>query len=594
MALAVFSRPTNWIKQQYERSRLIHAGLVMAVMGWAPFVWTPLTISLALAYTAIKRKELMVYLHDIKSNITDFFLGSIEEKRQARIKGEHNKSFFWSHIGNLFNLSPLNVGKALFSIYIMAIVSMPWSMFMIYAFYRPRTEIVQAVYAQSKTVVRALLSFYQSLSNVKKMIFVLLGVSLSSGILNTILVRGGLLGLFDATATIAMLGLMLAGVRLGVGDFFRALSDPIKLLTNKMGILLGMIGGNRFAHYIFSGKISGILGPAYGVVESSGIFPSLYRMFFSTNPYGHSNFYFANSVVGVLFNRMSTGVGGLFGSLFLSHDVMTHGTFHGVLGPTSYQLLAFMAMGAAVGYFIDKAVDRVSNLVKADAIKTWENNPNSPSYSKKVTHIKSAVNFANHYRFTVTMTLIATGLFSGLRMPFYMSMLHTTASPLLSILCIEAALLFPALLVTKLYRVANAQVQKYFRKKPVAVAEGGKLNLPKMFNQDQDLDLDLEANLKTEREIERERNIEIEKVLDQLQSPEEMEAQWLKAQIEDYEASNEPQKPESTIRAPQLVSFVFQPYRPVAAVTPEEIIEEQQLDVSAEKTESGVLQSKPM
>jgi hypothetical protein len=450
------TRVVVWIKDEFKEARFIHAALVMAAMGWMPSLWSYM-LPVMVIYGAVKYKAVGAYFSQLLKSIGDFFDGSKEEHEEAQRTRNANKSFLSLHIGrwigNKFNSSPLNVAKFFFSFYILVMSTMPWSMFMIYALYRPKTEVLEAIYKQFQSMTNVVLGFFKGLSNVQKVIATLIAVSITSGILSSLFATSGLLGVFDVAMTVAMLGLTVAGFRLAMTDFARAISRPLTLITNKIGILLGMIGGNRLAHTFFFGKISGSLGPTYGSVQSGGLFQSLYKMAFSTNPYGSSQFFFSNTVGGAVFNRLSTGAGGLLGSIFFSYDLSTYGTLNGVLGPTSYQLFVFMALGAAVGYFIDKAVDRVSKSFYADAQKTWENNPEEGKKpSRFVNGVKAVVNFANNYRVPFSGTLAVTGLMYYLRMPMYITVLHRTSSPLVSLILIEGAMLIPALLTTKTYR----------------------------------------------------------------------------------------------------------------------------------------------
>lgn len=441
------------VKTEISESRFIQPFLVMAVMGWIPSAWSYMIPILAV-YGVIKRKELVEYINSISQSISNFFEGSEEEQLEAR-NNSGNRSFLSLHIGQWFgnkiSSSPLSVAKFSLSFYILIMSTMPWSMFMIYALYRPKTEVLEAIYKQFQSVTNTFLGFYQNLSNVQKVLVTILGVSLGSVIIRSIFVSSGLLGIFDAGMTVAMLGLTVAGFRLAMTDLAQTLSHPLKLLTHRMGIFLGIIAGNRFAHNLFFAKISGSLGPTYGTIESSGFLSSIYRTLFSSDPYGKDSFYFANS----FYNRIATGTGSLLGNLFFSHTASTYGTFHGVLGPSSYQLLFFMIVGGVVGHFIDKAVDKASTKFFADAGEAWENKPDSPSHSKFIDRIKSLLNFTKNYRYPVVSTLTVTYLMQSLRVPMYIHILHTCNSPMLTLLFIEGGLLLPALLAAKAYRMAK-------------------------------------------------------------------------------------------------------------------------------------------
>ncbi len=450
------------VKNEINESKFVQPLLVMAVMGWIPSAWFYLTPILAV-YGIIKRKELVSFIDSTSKSFNNFFNGSEEEQLEAR-KNNDNRSFFSRHmgqwLGGKISSSPLNAVKVSLSFYIFIMSAMPWSMFMIYALFRPKTEILEAIYKQFQSATSGLQGFFQNLSNVQKVFFTLVGVSISSAIIGSIFVNSGLIGIVDASMTITMLGLTVAGFRFAMTDLAQTLSHPLKLLTHRMGIFLGIIGGNRLAHNLFFAKISGSLGPTYGTIESSGFFSSLYRMFFSTDSYSKDSFYFANS----LYNRIATGTGSLLGNLFFSHTASTYGTFYGTLGPSSYQLLFFMIVGGAVGYFIDKAVDKVSTKFFIDAGEAWENKPDSPSHSKFIDRIKSLLDFGNNYRYPLISTLTVTYLMHSLRVPMYIHILHTCNSPMLTLIFIEGGLLLPALLATRGYRMAK---ERFFPTKPV-------------------------------------------------------------------------------------------------------------------------------
>lgn len=441
------------IKNEINESKFVQPLLVMAVMGWIPGAWSYLIPVLAV-YGVIKRKELVGFIDSISKSFNNFFNGSEEEQLEAH-KNRNNRSFFSRHmgewLGGKISSSPLNAVKVSLSFYIFIMSAMPWSLFMIYALFRPKTEILEAIYKQFQSVTSGLQGFFQNLSNVQKVFFTLVGVSISSAVIGSIFVNSGLIGIVDASMTITMLGLTVAGFRFAMTDLAQTLSHPLKLLTHRMGIFLGIIGGNRLAHNLFFAKISGSLGPTYGTIESSGFFSSLYRMFFSTDSYSKDSFYFANS----LYNRIATGTGSLLGNLFFSHTASTYGTFYGTLGPSSYQLLFFMIVGGAVGYFIDKVVDKVSTKFLVDAGEAWENKPDSPSHSKFIQHIKSSLNWVNNYRYPIVSTLAVTHLMYSLKVPMYIHILHTCSSPMLTVMFIEGGLLLPALFTTKAYRMAK-------------------------------------------------------------------------------------------------------------------------------------------
>lgn len=487
-----------WAKNEIKEAKVIQALLVMTVMGWLPFAWTYL-LPIMTVYAVVKRKELLGYLNYTLQSVIDFFEGSQEEQLEARENGDYRKSHLSFHIGQWIGKklygSPLTVFKHFLSFYILIMSTMPWSMFMIYALYRPQAEVLEAIYKQFKVATDVFWGFYKGLSNVQKVLMTLLSVSITSGLLRSLFVSSGLLGIFDVGMTIGMLGLTVAGFRLVMTDFARAISHPLKLITHKMGIFLGIIGGNRVAHARYYGKLAGSLGPTYGSVESGGFFQSVYKMFFSTNPYGHNQFYMTNSFGANIFNRMSTGAGGLLGSIFFSYDVSTYGTFNGILGPTSYQVFVFMALGAGVGYFIDKAVDRISTVFYNDVNKVWAN-PEGPSHSKFIEAIKSTVNFGNNYRFPLSATLVTTGLLYGFKTPMYLTILHRTTNPLLSLLLIEFSLLLPALLSTKLYRVGSQWIQnKFFEKKSEVLPEVVIApTLPELATIQPEIDATLQAN----------------------------------------------------------------------------------------------------
>ncbi len=448
------TRVMTWIMAELKASRIIHAGLVMAVMGWIPGVNRVFLMLFLGFYAAIKRNAFFAYLHQKSESIASFNIGT------------------W--IGNKFNTSPLSVLKFVLSTYILLMSSMPWSMFMIYALYRPREEVLAAIFNQFKAVASPALELFNQLSNVQKLLLTLVAVFITAGMLNSLWMSMTPLGVFDLAMTLVMLALTAAGFRLILTDLAEAISHPLRLVTNKMGILLGAIAGNQLAHAFFFGKISGSLGQTFGSVQSGGLFPSLYNMFFSNNPYGNSKLIFNDTVSGALFNWASTGFGGFLGSIFFSHNLSTYGTIHGVLGPTSYQLFVFMAMGAAVGYFIDKAVDRVSKSVYSDVTSTWENKPESPSYSPKIARLKSLVHFGHNYRLPIISTLVITGLMQALRMPMYMTALHSFNTPFMALVYIEAGLLLPALGLTKIYRVVKQAIAK---QKTLAAAALGSADL---------------------------------------------------------------------------------------------------------------------
>lgn len=476
------------VKNEVNESRFVQPLLVMAVMGWIPSAWLYLT-PILVTYGVIKRKELSEYLLSVKQSIGNFLDGSEEEQLEAS-KNNDSRSFLSRNIGHWLggkiSSAPLNAAKLGLSFYIFIMSAMPWSIFMIYALYRPKTEILEAIYKQLQSTTGVLQGFFQKLTNVQKVLATLLGVSLGSTIIRIVFVNAGLLGIFDAAMTITMLGLTVAGFRLAMTDLAQTLSHPLKLLTHKMGIFLGIIGGNRLAHNLFFAKISGSLGPTYGTIESSGFFSSIYRMLFSTDPYSKDSFYFANS----LYNRIATGTGSLLGNLFFSHTASTYGTFHGTLGPSSYQLLFFMTVGGVVGYFIDKAVDKVSTKFFADTGEAWKNEPDSPSHSKFIDRIKSLLSFGNDYRYPIVSTLTVTYLMQSLRVPMYIHILNTCNSSMLTLLFIEGGLLIPVMLATKGYRMAQ---ERFFPAKPILEPEHKNIEVvletPEQDNLDKDKEL---------------------------------------------------------------------------------------------------------
>lgn len=342
--------------------------LVMIVMGWTPVERMFLGVFLS-AYTilkAIKKKDskwlFLEFIFAYFNKIKNFIFGSKEERKNDR-RLKKNTFFLWHHtlqwIGDKVNNSPLAVFKFILSTYFFIVYGILWGSFMIYALYHPRAAALEAIYNFIQSLQAQFLSFFNQLSNVKKLLVTLVGVALTVNMLNIIksnMFNSLLLGFLGVGTFVFMTGLTLAGIVLFCKDFKKELSNPIKLVASKMGIILGAIQGNYLAHVIFSGKVTGTLGYAYGTVKSSSVFSSLYGLIFTNNPFTHSAI-------------------GFFNNLFFSYNLSTYGYFHGVLGPTTFQLCFFMILGGVVGHYIDRYVAIISKSIYSDLKKIWKKDP---------------------------------------------------------------------------------------------------------------------------------------------------------------------------------------------------------------------------
>ena len=457
---------SSWIRQELKDARFVHAALVMAVMGWAPSLWTYL-LPVLVIYGVVKRKELRAYFRDLFGSEVKAATAEPQEiKKLAKLSFFMGKLSRW--IAKRIESAPLDAAKFSLALYIVAIASMPWSFLMLYALYSSKQETLSAAHKQFMTISSLVKKFLTPLSNTKKTFFVLVAAALISAALSPVFANSGLFGIFDAVMTIGMLALTTVGFRLVLTHLRQSFSRPFVTLTTKMGAFLGMIAGNRWAHWWFSGSLT---TPAttmvhHGTVRSSGFFSSIYGMFFSTNPYGTSQTYIS-TVGSSIFSRLSTGLGSVAGSLFFDQTIAITYTQSvvGTLGPSAYQLFVFMAIGAMVGYFIDKTIDRVSHDFYNDANIAWENKPESLSHSNKIDKFKSLVRFTNDYRYPVISSLVVTGLL-GLATPI--------GSSVLLLALTESALLAPALLTAKTYR----SIKAHYAKKPEAQQQSVTDNTP--------------------------------------------------------------------------------------------------------------------
>ncbi|MBS0289792.1 MAG: hypothetical protein JSS07_07145 [Proteobacteria bacterium] len=160
--------------------------------------------------------------------------------------------------------------------------------------------------------------------------------------------------------------LQFAFIAIGLSALFNdlsyALKHPLKLLLNSSGRILGSLWGRWISHRIFSGTLSGNLGPAMGHVVTPGLFSGFFSSFLTPS----TSFTVGSDFTNILVARVKNLFNNLLTSIFFTSEMQIQGNFHGTVGPTSLQIFMFMLAGYIAGYLVERIVNKMMNNVVND------------------------------------------------------------------------------------------------------------------------------------------------------------------------------------------------------------------------------------
>jgi len=338
-----------WFENQISIKSLLRSFLTLCIFGFVPGAWG-IGLPILLIYGLVKHKKILTFIHDqFVSNIE--FLKNFSHE-------------FGVLIGEMLTNRMPAVLRGGIGFLMLFTIPMPFCFLGLYGLFRYSVEQWRQIFQQR------LEKLYQFTSGVVE------GVHSRTTFykrLNIVLILAPILaafiyyqgGLFVLNLALSLI--QYAAISVGFSAFFRdlgrALKQPIKSLLSYTGIIVGGLWGRYLAHSLFPGRIYGNMGPAVGQVVQTGFLSSIFSTFLMPNSWFVG---FETGFAYLLTSRFSSFINGIMNSVFFSYDMQLYGDFYGTIGPTAFQILLLIVLGAYLGYKIESWLDSAGAELRDD------------------------------------------------------------------------------------------------------------------------------------------------------------------------------------------------------------------------------------
>ncbi len=276
-------------------------------------------------------------------------------------------------------------------------MSMPFCFLGIYGLYRFTPDEWQAAFNRfwertTRFFTVGVANTLDRMSTSKKLI---LGTAMSVA-LALFAQSGGPLFIVDLGFFVAQYALVYVGFTAFFKDAKTWLRTPISNVFTNFGKILGTLWGRWLSYEIFTGTITGSLGPAIGQVRSQGVISAVIPSILSPR----SGWFALNSgYASILMSRVATLFNSVISGLFFSHNMRLWGDFQGYVGPNSFQVFTLMIIGGLIGYSAEKFVDALYQSLKDDGLELME---------KAVPHVQATKNQAYQMRWHLAYVAMMT------------------------------------------------------------------------------------------------------------------------------------------------------------------------------------------
>lgn len=336
----------GWFLQQVSIKTLIKCVLIFGFFGYIPYVFSAIVFSFTFI-ALIKRDAIANWL-------------VIKEQRLVNRLETHGLGAL---IGNYINRYPKRVLKSCLYFVIFFFTPFPYNLLALYGFNRMNFQdwerkakrVAGVTFEFLKGFIHGV--FYET-NILHKYIFFLtisIGTALFSMYASMPLFLGGVLFLLQSFAGI------IGGWAL-VLDVCEWSKKPIESCLRFTGLFVGAHFGNWLTYKVFRGKLSGTLGPARGVVQSSSIISSISNALFGYSPVSSLFRYNTSLARAFLLNPIQW----IYNSIFFTYDMRMVGNFYGKIGPTNFQVMFFMLVFAGIGQYLDKLLDYIPKQIYRD------------------------------------------------------------------------------------------------------------------------------------------------------------------------------------------------------------------------------------
>lgn len=334
----------QWLQTQISVPAFIHTAIIFSIFGYVPGAWL-FGAPLLLVYGLIKQKSFTGAMRQYQKGLSQF------SKNFAKNFGERLADTLTNH--------PLSILKAAAAFFLLCNGVTLLNILGVYGLYRytnnewktKLTNLIKACYhfaAGFQNHPNFEVSFY------KKLIL----FSIFTLILTADLYFSGLQTLMVACLGLLQLGTFFIGATAAMNDCLYILANPMKVVTQNSGKILGMWWGRRLAHFLFSGRLQGTLGVAQGSVVSGESFFWLFPK---------NKFIFGTGYLSLVADRTRAAFNNFLTSVLFTLQVETTGSFSGVVGPGPVSVLLFIMAGYCLGYAVEKLVENIFSSISEDS-----------------------------------------------------------------------------------------------------------------------------------------------------------------------------------------------------------------------------------
>lgn len=355
-AILSVMRGSEWFKHQFGATALVKMFITLGILGFIPGAWM-IGLPILTIYGLIKREA-------VAQGIRRFFsFRSLNSNNvNAASAGEKIADFLITYYAGILRwfatlilFFTMPIGFGLFAAYgLLRFTTSEWL-----EIFQQRCQDIY------NFVVSGVNRGLRDTSQNSKLI---LG-ALASLLLGMSIFTSGVGVLFAYSILICQFGAVLVGATAAARDIWYAISNPGISITQNAGKIAGTTWGHWIAYRLFPGQISGSMGPAVGQVQSYGLFSGLASSFLAPDGWFVFN---SGGILGVMLSRFTAFFNTVFTNIFVTQTMQISGDFYGIVGPSTLQLIAMMAVGCLVGYAVEKFVDSLYSEMKEDGKKVAE------------------------------------------------------------------------------------------------------------------------------------------------------------------------------------------------------------------------------
>ncbi|MGE3319285.1 MAG: hypothetical protein AB7I18_08305 [Candidatus Berkiella sp.] len=344
---------SQWLRGQFTSAAVLKMFLTLGILGFIPGAWM-IGLPILTIYGLIKRETVAQGIRRFFS-----FRSATANNLTASTAGEKIADFLITYYAGILRwfatlilFFTMPIGFGLFASYgLLRFTTSEW----LEIFQQRCQDIYNFVLSAANRVLR------DASTNIK----LILGIS-TTLLLGLSVLTSGIGVLFAYSIALCQLAAVLVGATAAARDLWYAIRNPGITATQHSGKIAGTTWGHWLAFRLFPGQISGSMGPAMGQVQSYGLFSGLTSSFLNPNGWFIFN---SGGILGVLFSRFMSFFNSIFTNVFISQSMQIQGDFYGVIGPSTLQLIAMMAVGCLVGYAVEKFVDSLYNEMTEDSKK---------------------------------------------------------------------------------------------------------------------------------------------------------------------------------------------------------------------------------